>query len=591
MPSPKADGLLGRLLVVVTLISTASADVKIHQGPDGSYRVKADTYTALIDAHGDWVSWVIDGVEMFSHEPLNGAPFPGNEPPTSINLRDRLLAIRNDKVMVEYQFDSTGIDIETEGASLSIQLTPEVTAFVQANGNVAPGSTRGLGDIRKVIVGKAAFGTSQPYHWAQRRFFPSILTRGGEGEAIFKVRFDAGISPDPAELVAIEALTPINWTQKLAPQYQPGETPGYTIQLLNRGHDEAKVSLVYTLGNAFVGGERTEEQAIASFTMKPGETKEETFLLPKPQPGFYWMNLELRSGDHTLQRARRAFVYAPDDFMPPLTRPVDFDAFWSEQLASLRAIPFEPEITLDEKRSTDVAAHYSIQIKGPKGNPVTLAMQAPRKPGRYPAVFGGRLSDKAENADQITLSLPHPQWPEQATYNRWAAHDDNNHLDCYLLAVRITDYLRSREDVESIFLSGASRQGPIQLVNAALDPTLIVGVDSHVPTSMGLSWREHGYRGWGRVPNPVSMADYVDPVNFAPDMKVPFVMDVGLYDGLSPAPGALAFYNYATQAPWKRVFIEPGGHGYFTSGARRDALRELNDSIQRTEDDRILRDH
>ena len=113
-----------------------------------------------------------------------------------------------------------------------------------------------------------------------------------------------------------------------------------------------------------------------------------------------------------------------------------------------------------------------MKIAGPKGDPLEFDLQVPRNPGKYLAVFGGKMPEKAENPNQILLVFPHKQWPEEATYNRWVSAEDNNHLDCYLLAVRLTDYLRSREDVKAIFLKGGSRQGPIQLVNAALDPTI-----------------------------------------------------------------------------------------------------------------------
>jgi cephalosporin-C deacetylase-like acetyl esterase len=91
------------------------------------------------------------------------------------------------------------------------------------------------------------------------------------------------------------------------------------------------------------------------------------------------------------------------------------------------------------------------------------------------------------------------------------------------------------------------------------------------------------------------MAAYVDPVNFAPDLKVPVILDEGVYDGLSPAPGALAFYNHAENTPWKRLSIEPGGHGYFTSGFRQAARTELEKflgfSLEGRVDDSILREH
>ena len=54
----------------------------------------------------------------------------------------------------------------------------------------------------------------------------------------------------------------------------------------------------------------------------------------------------------------------------------------------------------------------------------------------------------------------------------------------------------------------------------------------------------------------------------------------GVDDGLSPCPGMLAFYNYAQAAPWKRLSLERGGHGFFTSGDRQRFIRELEDYLK-----------
>jgi hypothetical protein len=247
-----------------------------------------------------------------------------------------------------------------------------------------------------------------------------------------------------------------------------------------------------------------------------------------------------------------------------------------------------------EARSSDVATFYTLQLTV-RGQRYEADLSVPKTPGKRLAILGGKIAEKATDAEQIQLSLPHPRWPEQATFNRWASASDNNLLDCYLVAVRLTDYLRTRDDVDRIYLIGASRQGPIQLVNASLDAAKVVAVESHVPTSLGVSWSDPVYKGWGNTPNPPVMAAYVDPVNFAPDLRVPYIIDLGAYDGLSPVPGGLAFHNHATQSPWRRFSIELGGHGYFTSGFKKTAKAELAERLKHSTaaetDERILKDH
>jgi cephalosporin-C deacetylase-like acetyl esterase len=176
--------------------------------------------------------------------------------------------------------------------------------------------------------------------------------------------------------------------------------------------------------------------------------------------------------------------------------------------------------------------------------------------------------------------------PEDSTYTRWKGQDDNNMLDSFLLAVRMTDYLRSREDVANIYLYGGSRSGAIQLANAALDGTRVAAVNVHVPTSAGLSWREKEYRGWGSRPGNVppeqsfGIAACFDVTNFAPDLTVPVVMDGGITDDLAPAPGILAFANWAEKCPFRRCSIEKGGHGFFVNPARPRMEKELAEFLK-----------
>jgi cephalosporin-C deacetylase len=577
--------------------ATQTQALEISVGPDHSHVVKAQKYQAVVDGAGNWTSLVIDGVEMFGGNPVVGAPFPGKEPPSSINLRDRLLAIRNEKVIVEYSFDETGINLETEGAALIISLSPAVTALVQASGEVKGSSVNDLADVRKVIAGQAAFEIDQPYHWQPKQggLLPSVLTRGTKAEIRFKARFECGISPDADELVEIHSFEVRDWKEKTVPRIKAGEAAVFNLELRNLGTQEVRPEIVYSTGDAFSGGNVSQEAAVAAPAIKSGESATLQIPITPGKPGIHWVNLELRNDGKALKRQRRAFVYDMENFRPKLTRPDDFADFWKARLKALRAVPIEAKLTEIPERSTGKAVHYQLEMNDPQGKRITMDLQAPRIPGKYLAVFGGKMPEKANDANRILLVISHKTWPEEATYNRWVSAEDNNLLDCFLLAVRITDYLRSREDVKGIYLKGASRQGPIQLVNAALDPSKVVGVDAHVPTSMGVSWTELPYRGWGEVPNPPSMANYVDPVNFAEDLTVPVIIDEGVYDGLSPAPGAIAFYNAATKTPWKRLSIESAGHGYFTSGFRPQATAELEKllgmSLEQAMDDKILREH
>jgi cephalosporin-C deacetylase-like acetyl esterase len=579
-------GLLAGLL-------SAAQGVTITQHEDRSCEVMGKTYKASVDNAGNWYSLVIDGVEFFGDKPFKGAAFPGKEPPKSINVRGQLLAIRNGSARVEYTFDDTGIQVETEGGKLEYQMSPNVSAYVCVNGAVYDRNVPGIGDVRKVIAGKAALGLNQPFHCVGKKLYPSVLARGTKPEAKFTARIECGISPDPVELVELKSITPVGKPPALIPWFASGEVPRYNLELRNLGTEAAQAQITYVLSDRF-GSTSGAEKSVPAMTVAPGAVVNQALETPPTAPGCYWVTIELRKDGKAVKREQRAFVYDGEHYKPALTRPADFAEFWKAKLAAARAVPLDPRLTPVPEKSTEVAAHYQLELTVLQGKRLTMGLQVPRKAGRYLALFGAKLGERAADGSHIILFVPHEAWPEQATYNRWASAQDNNLVDCYLAAVRIADYLRSREDVERIYLSGGSRQGPIQLANAALDPTQICAVDAHVPTCMGNSWTQYAYSGWGKAPTP-AMAVYVDPVNFAQDITVPFITDVGTYDGLSPVPGALAFYNCAEKCQWKRFSIEAGGHGYFPPEFRRTAKAELDARINvqanQAMDEKILKDH
>lgn len=90
-----------------------------------------------------------------------------------------------------------------------------------------------------------------------------------------------------------------------------------------------------------------------------------------------------------------------------------------------------------------------------------------------------------------------------------------------------------------------------------------------------------------------AMTAYFDPVNFAPDIKVPFVNAGGIRDDLAAAPGILAMCNWAEQSPWKRTVIETGGHQYYPSfqQLQKDLAEYLKATIVQGTDDKIMKEH
>jgi cephalosporin-C deacetylase-like acetyl esterase len=325
--------------------------------------------------------------------------------------------------------------------------------------------------------------------------------------------------------------------------------------------------------------------------------------LPALPAGFYYATVEAHSGDKKLTDAKITFAVDLDHYTHPLTRPADFKEFWAARLKALRALPFDEKLTEDANRSTEAMRFFNLELTVAGGRRVKTLLLTPRKEGKYMARFAPAFDGKPTNipTDSVLIGMPLGEF-QMATYNRWVSAEDNNMLDCYLLALRLTDYLRSRADVDRIYLFGASRTGPIQFVNAALDGSRIAAVDVHVPTSAGIGWADKPYYAWGvpsgytptdanAVARFTAMAAYFDPVNFAPDMKAPFITAYGIDDTLSQPQGIELMYQLAA-SPWKRISRDPGGHQYSPGfqQLQKELAEHLKTAVSGT-DDKIMKEH
>lgn len=99
--------------------------------------------------------------------------------------------------------------------------------------------------------------------------------------------------------------------------------------------------------------------------------------------------------------------------------------FWKRKLAAMRAIPFNATLTEAPSKSVAGGGRYQTMLL------------VPRQPGRHVGRFLPAYDGKPSNVDPNSVSIAMPLTGYgQATFTRWTSRDDNNMLDCYLLAVR-----------------------------------------------------------------------------------------------------------------------------------------------------------
>jgi cephalosporin-C deacetylase len=567
------------LIGLPALVTVEADPVTIKPTSEGGHRVTAQTYTAEIDHQGTLVA-----LRVGEHDFLTPPPAPARqEEPVeaTVNVQGALVAVRRGPVRIEFTFHDAAIDIEHEGGAPAFHLHDAVTALVLTNGNTLDPS-QATGDVAKIISGNAAIALGIPCHVTHRRVWPSKFARGAKREELTRYRIDCGVDFSAVDLVTVTRFDGVASSPRSAPDFAEGIAPQFDYVLKNLGEAPVQVELAFSIIDHYTSGNEVFTDLVS---VRIDAASEHTGVLQAAitEPGFYILTMEVRHDGQTAKRERVDFTVNAAGYRPPLTRPDDFEAFWRDQLAALRAVPMDARV--DRAADRDLATHeaYHVSFTFRDGERLTAAMLVPRAAGPHlielaPFRLGGdphqSLATPAQRRpDRMFIAAP---MPEEGTFRRWISREDNNMLDCYLLWVRMLDFAAEREDVASIHLAGASRSGPLALVAAALAPHRVAAVHAHVPTSMGISWADKPYRGWGQPPaGQREMAAYFDPVNFAPDIGVPFVIDAGIVDNLSPPQGILAFYNHADAAPFKRIAVERGGHGYFTSGNAQRFLKEL----------------
>lgn len=272
--------------------------------------------------------------------------------------------------------------------------------------------------------------------------------------------------------------------------------------------------------------------------------------------------VRLVAGEETVTSRDIVFVYDAENYRPALTRPRDFAAFWQATMADMRARPLDLKVTTAPELSNAHKTVSLVSFTGLAGRRIEGWLEEPAAVGRYAATFGARVRNyqwpqPGPNDTTGTVNLVIKLYRDGIYNSGMESREMAEFRQVYADHARCVDVLVTREKVDAkrMVAMGASRTGPAALAAAALDRRIAL-VDIHVPTSAGISWPTRFYHGWGAhgsAGKPVNMPldewlrllAYFDMVNFAPDVRCPVIIGLGLRDyDLSPAPGIIAAYAF-----------------------------------------------
>jgi cephalosporin-C deacetylase-like acetyl esterase len=368
--------------------------------------------------------------------------------------------------------------------------------------------------------------------------------------------------------------------------YHSGDTAHWSLQW--KAATPAPTAVHYVLKS---GGLRVVREGDLHFT-----DNKATFDAQLPDPNT--MLLQVTWEPQTpANKADAGVVADPDQIHPTAACPDDFDAFWKSKLDELSHVP--PNARLEDADAANPAVLYSkITMDNIRGSHIQGQVARPRNGEKFPAIFipqwaGVYALQKswvtgyaaqgwlALNIEAHDIPIDKPEQYYKDLYNGdlknyWMIgnqdRDTSYYLRMYLSCVQSIAYLKSRPDWngKTIVVTGGSQGGQQTIAVAALCPQDVTAAIALVPAACDM-WapsigRASGFPVWwdqtwgGRDANKVrESSKYYDPSNFAPRIKCPVLVGVGLHDDLAPPSSVFAMVNQIT-APKELIILPTSGH-------------------------------
>lgn len=353
-------------------------------------------------------------------------------------------------------------------------------------------------------------------------------------------------------------------------------------------------------GGTFTSGSYTIKKfggtQIASGTIDLTQPNPQITASALTEPGTLLAELKAIPSGGSQISALGGAIAEPDKIRPSLARPADFDSFWASKLAALEAVPMNTTITQMDSGNANVL-YYQLEFDNYNGQKIYAQMARPVSGTSFPAmismqyagVYALPKTNVTNSAAQGWLAInvmahPYPYDQPAEFYNALGgvggalynypkigntSRDTSYFLGMILGCVRSADYICSRSDWNgtTLLATGISQGGFQAIALAALEPR-VTAVITRIPAgaeSAGIfAGRGHGWPYW-TTPSATNAeliketSRYYDIINFAPGVKVPTLVGMGLIDTTCPPSGVHGMIN-ELQGSKEVVFSPLEGH-------------------------------
>lgn len=371
--------------------------------------------------------------------------------------------------------------------------------------------------------------------------------------------------------------------------YAPGRSVTWRVEA-KVGSDPAPGKIAYVVRPGGAG-----ESAKGEAELVGGKAE---ITASRADPGTLLVEIRYRpSGAPKEVVAHGGAVYEPDKIIPSSPPPGDFDAFWKEKIAELASVPVNVQltpvplgdpgveywkITMDNIRGSKIQG----QIARPAGKTGLPALLQVQWAGVYP-LDRNWVIQYARNGwlsmNILAHDLPIDEKPE--FYKEKSEHELRDYpgigsddreksyfLRMFLSCYRAVDYLTGREDWnrKTLVVHGGSQGGYQSIVTAGMHPA-VTAFAANVPAgcdhtgtkaARAPGWPNWVSRTWqGKdAARLLETGRYFDAMNFAPRIRCPGLVGLGLIDTTCPPEGILATVNQL-KGPKKVVIMPRSNHG------------------------------
>ncbi len=371
--------------------------------------------------------------------------------------------------------------------------------------------------------------------------------------------------------------------------WEPGQKASWTVTVTEGDAAAAgKVTAIVRLGGL---GEISRSE----LELKGGKSR---VTASRPDPGAILVEVRYRPpGAARDVVGLGGAVFAPDRIRPSAPPPADFDAFWKRKIAELEAVPMNVQlsridvgdasveyftITMDNIRGTKIRG----QVARPAGKSPLPAILQVQWAGVYPLHRDWVLGHARGGWLALNISAHDLPIDENAEFYRDKSanelkdypgigcddREQSYFLRMFLSCYRAVEYLTKRPDWnrKALAVHGGSQGGYQAIVTAGMHPA-VTAMAASVPAGCDHTgkqarrapgWPQWAGRTW-QGKDEVKMlqaARYFDAMNFAPRVKCPALVGVGLIDTVCPPEGVIATFNQF-KGPKKLVILPRAGHG------------------------------